>query len=292
VDQTAPDLAPAHAHALPAGATRAPLVLTSTKRWLDLDLSELWRFRELLFFLTWRDIKVRYKQTALGATWAVLQPLLTMVAFTAIFGTIAKLPSEGVPYPVFTFTALLPWQLFAFSLGNASNSLVGNQSLVSKVYFPRLVVPIASMLPGLVDFLISFVVLVAMMIVYHVPFSARILLIPFFLMLAILSALAVGLWLSALNVQYRDIRYVVPFMTTFWQYATPIAYSETLVPQRWRLLYSLNPMTGVVGGFRWCLLGTGQIDSTVWLSTGIIALLLLSGLAYFKRMEHTFADII
>jgi lipopolysaccharide transport system permease protein len=291
VTQTAPDLAPAQLHA-PAPAVRSPLVLTPTKRWLELELGELWRFRELLFFLSWRDVKVRYKQTALGAAWAVIQPLLTMVAFTAIFGTIAKLPSEGVPYPVFTFTALLPWQLFSFALTNSSNSLVGNQSLVSKVYFPRLVVPIASMLPGLVDFFISLGVLVVMMVAYHVPIGPRALVILPLLGLTTFSALAVGLWLSALNVQYRDVRYIVPFLTTFWQYATPIGYSQTLVPERWRLLYSLNPMTGVVTGFRWALLGTGQLDASVWMSVAIIGALLVSGLLYFKRMEHTFADVI
>jgi lipopolysaccharide transport system permease protein len=284
-------MAPAGLDAPPAGAG-VPLVLSSTKGWLNLDLAELWRFRELLFFLTWRDIKVRYKQTALGAVWAILQPLLTMVAFTVIFGTIAKLPSEGLPYPIFTFTALLPWQLFAFSLTNSSNSLVGNQSLVSKVYFPRLVIPIASMLPGLVDFFISFAVLVVMMFAYHVPFTVRMLAAPLFLALTTVTALAAGLWLSALNVQYRDVRYVVPFLTTFWQYATPIGYSETLIPERWRLLYNLNPMTGVVTGFRWSLLGIGHIDQSVWISVGIVGALLVSGLMYFKRMEYSFADII
>jgi len=197
-----------------------------------------------------------------------------------------------VPYPVFTFTALLPWQLFAFSLSNASNSLVGNQNLVSKVYFPRLVVPIASTLPGLVDFFISLAVLFVMMIGYGIHLSPRALAIPFFLLLTMASALAVGLWLSALNVQYRDVRYLVPFLMTFWQYATPIGYSQTLIPERWRLLYGLNPMTGVVSGFRWSLLGTGYLDRSVWISIGVVSLLLISGVIYFKRMEHTFADII
>ena len=269
-----------------------PLVLTPSKGWLNVDLGDLWRYRELLFFLTWRDVKVRYKQTVLGATWALLQPLLTMVAFSLIFGTIAKLPSEGVPYPLFTFTALLPWQLFAFSLTNASNSLVGNQALVSKVYFPRLVVPIASMLPALVDFGISLLVLFVMMVGYGSHFSLRIVAIPFFLLLAMASALAVGLWLSALNVVYRDVRYVVPFLATLWQYATPIGYSATLIPERWRGLYELNPMTGVVNGFRWALLGVGQIDQSVWWSAIVVAVLLVTGLLYFKRMEDTFADVI
>jgi lipopolysaccharide transport system permease protein len=270
-----------------------PLITIEPQRgWVSLDLLDLWRYRELLLLLTWRDIKVRYAQTALGATWAVIQPLLTMLIFSVIFGQLAKLPSDGIPYPIFTFVALLPWQLFAFSLTNSSQSLVGSQNLVSKVYFPRLVIPIASVLPGLVDFAISFMVLVGMLMYYQIPLTARILALPLFLLLAVMSALAVGLWLSALNVEYRDIRYVVPFLTIFWQYATPVAYSASLIPEKWRLLYGLNPMTGVVEGFRWALLGSGRIDGMIWVSFGIIILILVSGLAYFKRMEATFADVI
>jgi lipopolysaccharide transport system permease protein len=270
----------------------AALVLTPEVKWLGLELGDLWRFRELLYFLTWRDIKVRYKQTVLGALWAVLQPVLTMVVFSAIFGGLAKLPSDGVPYPVFTFTALLPWQLFAFALTNASNSLVGNQNLVSKVYFPRLIVPVASTLPGLVDFLLSFVVLLGMLFFYKIHLSARILVLPAFLALALASAMGIGLWLSALNVQYRDVRYVVPFLTTVWQYATPIGYAASLVPARWRSIYALNPMTGVVEGFRWSLLGTGSLDSSLVVSSAIVLVLLFTGAMYFKRMEATFADVI
>ena len=269
-----------------------PLVLRPEKSWLALGLGDLWRYRELLLFLTWRDIKVRYKQTLLGAAWAVLQPLLMMLIFSLIFGQLAGLPSEGLPYPIFTYTALLPWQLFASALTNASNSLVGSQSLVSKVYFPRLVIPIASILPGLVDFCISCAVLVGMMFLYHVPFSGHVFTLPLFLLLALASALAVGLWLSALNVEYRDVRHLVPFLTTFWQYATPVAYSITLIPEKWRPLYSLNPMTGVVEGFRWALLGSGDIADLKWISVLIVGLLLVSGLVYFKRMEDTFADVI
>jgi lipopolysaccharide transport system permease protein len=276
----------------PRNDNQPRLLLTPDRGWLTLNLGDLWRYRELLFFLTWRDIKVRYKQTALGAAWAILQPLLTMIIFSLIFGQLAHLPSEGIPYPIFTFTALLPWQLFAFALTNSSNSLVGNQNLVSKVYFPRLVIPIASVLPGLVDFFISFVVLVAMMIYYQIPLTGRILSLPLFLLLALATALAVGLWLSALNVEYRDVRYVVPFLTLFWQYATPVAYSATLIPEKWRTLYGLNPMTGVVEGFRWALLGSGDIGGLLWVSIGIVILLLVSGLVYFKHMEDTFADII
>jgi lipopolysaccharide transport system permease protein len=215
-----------------------------------------------------------------------------MVIFSVIFGQLAKLPSDGIPYPIFTYTALLPWQLFAFSLTNSSNSLVGSQNLVSKVYFPRLVIPVASVLPGLVDFSFSFLVLLGMMIYYQVPLNVRILTLPLFLFLALASALAVGLWLSALNVEFRDIRYVVPFLTLIWQYATPVAYSASLIPDKWRLLYGLNPMTGVVEGFRWALLGSGRIDGLIWISTVIIVVFFTSGLVYFKRMEATFADLI
>lgn len=270
-----------------------PLISIVPQRgWVSLELRDLWRYRELLLLLTWRDIKVRYAQTVLGVAWAIIQPLLTMVIFSLIFGQLAKLPSDGLPYPIFTYTALLPWQLFAFALANSSQSLVGSQSLISKVYFPRLIIPIASVLPSLVDFAVSFLVLIGMMFYYQVPLTARILALPLFLLLALATALAVGLWLSALNVQYRDIRYVVPFLTLFWQYATPIAYSASLIPEKWRLLYGLNPMTGVVEGFRWALLGSGQVDGMIWVSVGIIFTILISGLAYFKRMEATFADVI
>lgn len=273
-------------------ASKSCIVIEPQRGWVSLELSDLWRYRELLFLLTWRDIKVRYAQTVLGAAWAVIQPLLTMVIFSVIFGQLAQLPSEGVPYPVFTYVALLPWQLFAFSLTNSSQSLVGSQNLVSKVYFPRLIIPIASVLPALVDFVISFIVLVGLLAYYHIPLTARILSLPLFLFLAVMSALAVGLWLSALNVEYRDIRYVVPFLTLFWQYATPVAYSASLIPEKWRLLYGLNPMTGVVEGFRWALLGSGQVDGMIWVSVAIIIFLLITGLVYFKRMEATFADVI
>ncbi len=268
------------------------MVIEPQSGWVSLELNDLWRYRDLLFLLTWRDIKVRYKQTALGAAWAVLQPLLTMLIFSLIFGQLAKLPSDGVPYPIFTFTALLPWQLFAFALTNSSQSLVGSQNLVSKVYFPRLIIPLASVFPSLADFAVSFVVLIGMMVWYQIPLTARVLALPLFLLLAVASALAVGLWLSALNVEYRDIRYVVPFLTLFWQYATPVAYSASLIPEKWRLLYGLNPMTGVVEGFRWALLGSGRMDGMIWVSAVIILLILAGGLAYFRRMESTFADVI
>jgi lipopolysaccharide transport system permease protein len=272
--------------------TQSRLIIEPPKGWEGLQLRDLWRYRELLYFLTWRDVKVRYKQTLLGAAWAILQPVLTMLVFSIIFGQLAKLPSDGIPYPIFTYTALLPWQLFAFALMNSSNSLVGSQNLVSKVYFPRLVIPIASVLPGLVDFAISFVVLIGMMVFYHVPLTSRALALPLLLLLALATALAVGIWLSALNVQYRDVRYVVPFLTLFWQYATPVAYAGTLIPEKWRLLYGLNPMTGVVEGFRWALLGKGEVGVLVWISAAIVTVLLAGGAAYFRRMEASFADVI
>jgi lipopolysaccharide transport system permease protein len=271
----------------------AHIVIEPPKGWEPIKLGELWKFRELLFFLTWRDIKVRYKQTALGATWAILQPVLTMIVFSIIFGGLAKLPSEGIPYPIFTFTALLPWQLFAFALTQSSNSLVGSQNLISKVYFPRLVIPFSSVLAGVVDFAIAFVVLVGLMAFYGIDLTPAALLLPLFLLLALTSAIAVGLWLSALNVKYRDIRYLVPFLTQFWMYATPIAYSSSLIPEKWRWLYSLNPMTGVVEGFRWAILGKSSLDVfSLSISACVVVLFLIAGLYYFKRMETSFADII
>ncbi len=261
--------------------------------WQALDWREFWAYRELLFFLTWRDIKVRYKQTVLGAAWAILQPVLTMVIFSIIFGRLAKLPSDGIPYPVFTFTALLPWQLFAFALTSSSNSLIDSQNLITKVYFPRLIVPLASTIAGLVDFAIAFVVLLGMMFYYHITPQAFIWSLPLFLLLALASALAVGLWLSALNVKYRDIRYVVPFLSQFWMYATPVAYSSQLIPEKWRWLFSLNPMTGVVEGFRWALLGKSALNLPFLLISAVVVLVLLvSGLYYFKRVESGFADVI
>ena len=261
--------------------------------WMPLNLIDLWQYRDLFFFLAWRDIKVRYKQTLLGASWAVLQPLLTMLIFSFIFGKLAGLPSEGIPYPVFTYTALLPWQLFAFALSQSSNSLVGSQQLVSKVYFPRLIIPIASVAPGVIDFVISFVVLIGLMVYFKIQLTTRLFALPLLLLLALLTALAVGLWLSALNVEYRDVRYVVPFLTQVWMYATPVAYSSTLIPEKWRWLYGLNPLTGVVESFRWAVLGKGEsLASLFWVSVVMIFILLVSGLFYFRRMEDTFADVI
>jgi len=275
------------------GAPLNHLVIEPPKGWAPLELKELWRSRELLLFLTWRDVKVRYKQTALGAAWAILQPVLTMVIFSIIFGGLAKLPSNGIPYPIFTYTALLPWQLFAFALTNSSNSLVGSQNLISKVYFPRLIIPLSSVLAGVIDFLVAFAVLLVLMAYYSIGLTPAALLLPFFILLALVSAMAAGLWLSALNVQYRDIRYVVPFLTQFWMYATPIAYSSELIPLKWRWLYSLNPMTGVVEGFRWAILGKSSLDIySLAISTVVVVAIFVGGLYYFKRMEAGFADII
>jgi lipopolysaccharide transport system permease protein len=261
--------------------------------WATLNARELWAYRELLFFLTWRDIKVRYKQTALGAAWAVLQPLMTMIVFSIIFGRVAKLPTNGIPYPIFAYCGLLPWQLFVQAVSESSNSLVANKHLLTKVYFPRLIIPLASVLGGLVDFCVAFVVLIGLMIYYGMAPTIAVVALPLFLLLAIATALAVGLWLSALSVEYRDVRYVIPFLTQFWLFATPVAYSSSLVPERWRFIYGLNPMAGVVEGFRWALLGqTGGPGPLIIVSGLVVVVLLFSGLLYFRRMERTFADIV
>ncbi len=264
-----------------------------SRGWPSLGLKQLYEYRELLYFLVWRDIKVRYKQTVLGATWAIIQPFFTMVVFSVFFGGLAKVPSDGIPYPLFAFSALLPWQLFAHALTESGNSLVANQHLITKVYFPRLIIPIAALLGGIVDFGIAFIVLLAMMLYYGMFPSAAILSLPFFLFLAIATALAVGLWLSVLNVQYRDVRYTIPFLTQFWLFLTPIAYPSSLLPEPWRTVYGLNPMAGVVEGFRWALLGEAQEPGSLLIvSTIVVFILLVGGLFYFRRMEKTFADVV
>ena len=267
-------------------------VIRPAKGWVSLNLRDLWEYRGLLYFLAWRDIKVRYKQTALGAAWAILQPLLTMVVFSIFFGRLAKVPSDGLPYPIFTYTALLPWQLFAYAMNEAGNSLVGSQNLITKVYFPRLVIPISAVTAGLVDFAIAFVVLLGMMAYYGIFPTARIFVLPGLILFAVLTSLAVGLWLSALNVKYRDVRYTMPFLTQFWLFVTPVAYPSSLVPEAWRALYGLNPMAGVVEGFRWALLGKGELGPLLLVSVAVVLILLVGGLAYFRRMEKTFADIV
>jgi lipopolysaccharide transport system permease protein len=264
-----------------------------SRGWISLKLSELWEYRELLYFLTWRDIKVRYKQTAIGAAWAIIQPFFAMVVFSIFFGHLAKIPSDGMPYPIFTYCALLPWQLFSHALNESSNSLVSNQGLITKVYFPRLIIPIAPVLAGLVDFGIAFLVLIGMMLFYGIMPTFAVLTIPLFLILAIATALSVGLWLSALNVEYRDVRYTIPFLTQFWLFATPVAYPSSLVPESWRALYGLNPMAGVVEGFRWALLGKPEGPGILLaVSVIVVIALLIGGLYYSQRMEKTFADVV
>lgn len=260
-----------------------------------LNLRDLWTYRELIYFMIWRDIKVRYKQTVLGAAWAIIQPVLTMLIFTFIFGQVARLPTDGgIPYPIFSYTALLPWGLFVAALNQASRSLTSNQNMVTKIYFPRLVLPLASILSGLVDFAIAFVILVGLMFYYGVTPSINVLwTLPMFLLLAIVTALGVALWLSAINVQYRDVNYALPFITQFWLFLTPIAYSSSLISEKWQLVYSLNPMAGVVNGFRWALLGTNTGPGPeMAVSVLISILILISGLFYFRNMEKTFADTI
>jgi len=276
----------------PMGGALPVLRIEPSRGWVSLRLGELWEYRELLYFLVWRDIKVRYKQTALGATWAILQPVLTMVVFSVFFGRLAKVPSDGIPYPVFALAALVPWQLFAYAVSESTNSLVMSQNLIKKVYFPRLVIPVASVLAGLVDFAISFVALIALMAYYGIHPTVAIAILPVFILLAVASALCVGLWLSALNVQFRDVRYTIPFVTQFWMFITPVAYSSSLIPEKWRTVFGLNPMAGVVEGFRWALLGKAtSLGSLLAVSIAVVVVLLFGGLVYFRRMESTFADV-
>jgi len=269
------------------------LILKPTRGWGRLNLGEIWKYRELTYFLTWRDLKVRYKQTVLGASWAVLQPFLTMVVFSVFFGSLLNVPSEGVPYPIFSYTALLPWGVFAKALNDAGRSLVANRSMITKIYFPRMVIPLASEISGLVDFAIAFVVLLGMMWYFKIPPTTNIWTLPFFLLLAMVTALGVGLWLSALNVLYRDIGYIIPFLTQLWFYLTPIVYPASQVPEQWQTLYALNPMVGVVEGFRWALLGTSTTPGPMVAVSSVVSILMLvSGMFYFRRMERTFADMV
>jgi homopolymeric O-antigen transport system permease protein len=267
-------------------------IIQPSRGWVALNLREVWQYRQLLYFLVWRDVKVRYKQTLLGAAWVILQPVLTMLMFSLFFGRLASVPSDGIPYPLFVYTALLPWQLFAYAVTESGNSLVGNRYLITKVYFPRLIIPLAAVLAGLVDFAIASLVLAGMLVYYHTPMTPAILTLPVFLVLALATALAVGLWLSALNVQYRDVRYTIPFLTQFWLIATPIAYSASLIPDNWRVLYELNPMAGVVEGFRWALLGKPIEPMLLLISAGAVLGLLALGIIYFRRMERGFADVV
>jgi lipopolysaccharide transport system permease protein len=284
----------------PREATNATwIVIRPTKGWTSLQLGEVWEFRELLFFLAWRDVKVRYKQTVLGALWAILQPLLTMLVFTIFFGGLANVGSDGLPYPIFSYAGLLPWTFFAQGLGQAANSLVGSSNLIKKVYFPRLIIPLASVLTGLVDFAVAFTVLVGLMVWYRVPPTMAVIWLPLFLLLAILAALGSGLWLAALNVEYRDVRYVVPFFVQLWLFVTPVIYPTSRLTAKlaelglpvW--LSGLNPMTGVVEGFRWALLGSGSKPGPILVASAAVTFVLLSsGAFFFRRMERTFADVV
>lgn len=274
-------------------AERPFLLIEPAKGWVSLKLGELWVYRELLYFLTWRDIKVRYKQTVLGAAWAIIQPFFTMVVFSVFFGRLAGISSGDIPYPIFSFAALVPWTFFANGLSQSSSSLVGNSNLITKIYFPRLVIPISTVLAGVIDFALSFGVLLLMMLYYGITPTLNVIWLPFFLLLSLVTALGVGLWLSALNVQYRDVRYIVPFITQFWMLATPIAYPSTLLSEPWRTIYGINPMVGVIEGFRWALLDSKTRPGPMMaVSTGVAILLLFGGAFYFKRMERKFADIV
>ena len=269
------------------------LLIKPSRGWALPQIRDIWAYRELLYFLVWRDLKVRYKQTVLGVLWAIIQPFFLMVIFSIFFGKLAKIPSEGIPYPIFAYTALLPWSYFAQSLNACSESLVGNSHLITKVYFPRLIIPISSVLSGLVNFGISFGILLAMMFYYHIIPTLTALLLPLLVLMTMATALGAGLWLSALNVQYRDIRYAKSFLVQFWFFVTPVVYPSSLVPGIWRFFYGLNPMVGVVEGFRGVLLGKGQISGPMFaVSIIVMALLLITGIFYFRRMEKGFADVV
>ncbi len=278
----------------PANTCAPPVTrIRPVKGWVRIDVRELWEYRDLLRLLAWRDIKVRYKQTALGAAWAVLQPLLTMAVFSLFFGRLAKVPSDGLPYPIFSFAALVPWGFFSTSLSQAANSLVGSANMIKKVYFPRLVVPMSCVASALVDFCIAFVVLLGFMAWYRIAPTVQVIWLPAFMVLALVTSLGAGLWLSAVNVRYRDVRFTVPFMLQFWLFATPIAYPSSLLDQPWRTLYGLNPMAGVVEGFRWALLGTDTAPGPMIVVSAAAALtLFVSGAFYFRRMEAHFADVV
>jgi len=264
-----------------------------SKGWAWPKLRELWEFRELLFFFAWRDIKVRYKQTVMGASWAIIQPFFTMVIFSLFFGRLAKIPSDGVPYPVFSYAALVPWTFFANALTQASNSLVFSANMIKKIYFPRLALPIATVLAGVIDFALAFIVLLGIMLYYGLAPTINVVWLPFFLLLALVTSLGVGLWLSAMNVQFRDVRYTVPFLAQAWLFVTPIAYPSSMLAEPWRTVYGLNPMAGVVEGFRWALLGSGSAPGPMLIVSVAVALtLFVSGLFYFRRMEQSFADVL
>jgi homopolymeric O-antigen transport system permease protein len=266
--------------------------LQPSQGWNNRTIADIWAYRELLYFFIWRDIKVRYKQTLLGAGWAIIQPLMTMVVFTIFFGHLAKVPSDGLPYPVFSFMALVPWTYFASALAGCSTSLSGYQHIISKVYFPRLIIPIAAVIAPLVDFAIGFVILIGFMMWYRITPGPSIVWLPALMLLALATAASVGVWLAALNVRYRDVRYVVPFVVQLWMFATPVAYPASLVPSRWRAVYGLNPMAGVIEGFRWALAGGPAPGVITVVSAAVVVVLIAGGAMYFRRLEGTFADVI
>jgi len=273
--------------------TQSTVIIEPKKGLFQLDLKGIWQYRELLYFLVWRDLKVRYKQTVIGIGWAVLQPFVTMVIFTVIFGVLARIPSDGIPYPIFAYSALLPWNYFATALQRCVVSVVGDAALVSKVYFPRLILPLAGTISGFADFFVSFLLLLGMMTFYGLHLSWTVLVLPFFLLLALSTALAVGLWLSALNVRYRDVGHTIPFLMQIWMYASPIVYPASMIPEKYRFFYSLNPMAGVIEGFRWALLGKQSPDFAVMaISVAVVLFLILGGLVFFRNMEKTFADVV
>ena len=267
-------------------------IVRPPKKGFSFGLSELWIYRELVYFMIWRNIKVRYKQTVLGFAWAILRPFLSMVVFSIFFGNFAKVPSDNIPYPIFSYAALLPWELLSMAVTTASSSIVANAHMVTKVYFPRMILPISQVLSGLVDFGIAFFVLIGMMLFYHIRIRLTILFLPLFIIFTLITALAVGLWLSALDVMYRDIGYLLPFINQIWLFISPIAYAASIVPGKWQLIYAINPMKGIADGFRWALLGTAAPSPTIWISVGVSVLLLISGMIFFKRLEKNFADLI
>jgi homopolymeric O-antigen transport system permease protein len=293
VQETTRDLPPASTSASAIGASATRILLESAKAWPPLKLGELWEYRELVYFFVWRDIKVRYRQTVLGAGWAILQPLFTMVIFTFFFGRLAKVPSDGIPYALFAFCGLVPWSVFACGLNQASNSLVSNSILIKKVYFPRLSIPIAKVLSALVDFGLAFVVLLGMTLYYRIHITLQVLWLPLFLLLTMLLALGVAFWLSAINVHVRDVSHALPFLTQIWLFATPIAYPSSLLPQSWRIVFGINPMVSVVEGFRWALLGTKTVAVPMLLVSSLVGLaILVCGAFWFRRLEKTFADVL
>lgn len=260
--------------------------------WMQIDLRELLAYRELIYTFALRDIKVRYKQTALGAAWAIIQPLFAMVVFTVIFGGLAKIPSEGIPYPLFSYAALLPWTLFSEGITRSTSSMITNSNIMTKVYFPRLIMPISGILSPIVDFMVSFIILIGLILYYGRTPTINIIWLPIFLLLVLAASLGVGLWLSALNVQYRDFQYTIPFIIQIWLYSSPVVYASTLVPDKYRLIYGLNPMAGAIEGFRWALLGTEPPSSMIYVSALMVIIILVSGMHYFKRMEKTYADVV